>query len=391
VLIGRGRKDKTSAGLCERLARLEAVGARLDVTDSDGQTHRVGDGPPRARVQLRTAPARDALLAGDSLGLAEAYLRGDVEVEGELVEALEVTRTLELRSGRARRLARALRLLATPWRRRDRAALSAHYDHPVGFFLPWLGRWRCYSHGLYARGDEPLDAAIERKLAAAWDALGLEPGMRVLDVGGGWGAFVEYAGLRGARVHAVTLSREQHRFVEALIAKEGLPCTSELVHFRDLAPGRRFDAAVFMGSFEHNPGYERVVARLGDLLAPRARVWADFCAQRTDFAFGAFMARYIWPGPTSYVDPSGLARAFQRGGWNLHALRDDTRSYARTVRDWAERFESAQPALEAEFPRERVRAFRLYLRGSELFLARNRTQAYHLVAGPDAAALGGAS
>jgi cyclopropane fatty-acyl-phospholipid synthase-like methyltransferase len=87
------------------------------------------------------------------------------------------------------------------------------------------------------------------------------------------------------------------------------------------------------------------------------------------------------------VDPSRLTRAFQRGGWNLHALHDDTRSYAHTVRAWAERFERAQPALEAELPREQVRAFRLYLRGSELFLGTNRTQAYHLVAGPDAAPL----
>lgn len=375
----------------ELLSELERAGARLAVVRPDGRTHRTGAAPERARVHLLAEPACAALLAGDSLALAEAYLRGAIEVEGDLGEALAIAERIDLRARPGRRLLQAVQLAATPWRRRDRAALAAHYDHPPGFFLPWLGRWRCYSHGLYRSGDEPLDAAIERKLAAAWSALGLEPGMRVLDVGGGWGAFVEYAGRRGAQVHAVTLSRAQHRFVEGLIVKQGLPCTSELVHLRDLAAGRRFDAAVFMGSFEHNPGYERVVAKLASLLTPRARVWADFCAQRTDFAFGAFMGRYIWPGPTAYVDPARLARAFQRGGWNLHALADDTRSYAHTVRAWAERFDAAQTALEAEHPRELVRAFRLYLRGSERFLASNRTQAYHLVAGRDAAPLAAGS
>jgi cyclopropane fatty-acyl-phospholipid synthase-like methyltransferase len=84
------------------------------------------------------------------------------------------------------------------------------------------------------------------------------------------------------------------------------------------------------------------------------------------------------------VDVPKLTRAFEAEGFNLHELVDDTRSYACTVRDWSQAFERERPGLEAGFGREPVRAFHLFLRASEYFLATNRTQAYHLVAGLDA-------
>ncbi len=369
--------------LVARLERLAAVDAGVTLVLPDGTPVGVGDSPKVARVVFHDAAALDALVQGEHLALAEAYLEGRIDIDGSLLEVMKVTEQLTLDSGPIERARLLLRLLVRNRLAYDRESIAFHYDRPPEFFLPWLDRWRCYSHGLYARLDEPIDAAIARKMQAAIDALGLRPGMDVLDMGGGWGCFVEYAGRQGIRVHSITISEQQHRFVQDLIRRHALPCTSALVNLWVYRPPQAFDGAVFMGTFEHNPEYDRVVGILGRHLRPGARVWADFCAQRTDFTFGRFMKKYIWPGPIRYVDPAALVGAFLRGGFNVHELRDDTLHYACTIRDWGDAMEAHRSELAARFGEPAVRAFLLFLRGSLHFLQTNRTQAYHLVAGRD--------
>src|SRR5262249_43405062 len=128
-------------------------------------------------------------------------------------------------------------------RRYDRASIAFHYDRPPEFFLSWLGPARCYTHGFYAGPGDTLAAAGARKLDYAIDALGLRAGSRVLDVGCGWGSFLEHAGARGIAVHGLTISREQHVYVSDRIRKQRLPCTVELVDFHDFRPAGPFDAA----------------------------------------------------------------------------------------------------------------------------------------------------
>lgn len=369
-------------GRLERLLRaIEPEAPRIELELPEGEVRCLGRAPARARVVLHDAGALDALLDRDALRLGEAHLDGRVAVEGDLREALRVVFHLSMEARWRDRLALWLRLRLRDRIAADRESIAFHYDRPAGFFLPWLGSHRCYSHGLYEHEGEGLDTAMERKLRTAVERLGLEPGMDVLDMGGGWGCFVEYAGLRGIRVHAITISREQYRLTRELIESRALPCRVELVDFWEFRPGRTFDAAVFMGTLEHNPEYGRVFERLGGWLAPGARVWADFCAQRRDTAIGPFLKRHLWPGPVRYVDAGRLVREIGRCGFNVHELVDDTLSYAWTVRDWGDALERESKALSECFGERAVRAFLLFLRGSELFLTRNETQAYHLVAG----------
>ena len=194
-------------------------------------------------------------------------------------------------------------------------------------------------------------------------------------------------GLQGIRVHTITISREQYQFVDDLIRRKQLPCTIEFVDFLDYRPARRFDGAVFMGTLEHVPDTWRAVRFLSEHLAPGAAVYADFCAQRESFLLGSFMRRYLWPGVTRYVSAQDLVAQLVRAGFNIHRLADDTRSYACTVRDWAQRLEAARTDLAAEFGEPSVRAFLLFLWGSLHYLDRNQTQAYHLVAAPTPAPL----
>ena len=388
---GASRKDHPAhgAGVLRAFAgRLDAAGANLTLRGESGQEIAVGADPCRAIVVFHSAGALAALATENHLALAEAYLRGEIDIEGDLLEVMKVTETLVLEQGWFGRLRLAARLWLRNRAEYDRESAAFHYDRPPEFFLPWLGRSRCYSHGLFVGEDESLDEAMERKMGTAVERLGLRPGMDVLDMGGGWGCFVEYAGLRGIHVHAITISEAQHRFVRALIEEKQLPCSVELVNFREYRPVRRFDAAVFMGTFEHNPEYGLAAEFLRQNLVPGARVWADFCAQRVDFTIGRFMKKYIWPGPTRYVNPYRLMEAFVRAGFNVHEMRDDTRSYELTTRRWGDLLEARRKDLAARFGEESVRAFLLFLRGSTLFLARNRTQAYHVVMGLEPAPLG---
>jgi cyclopropane-fatty-acyl-phospholipid synthase len=285
------------------------------------------------------------------------------------------------------RLRLALELLLRNRIAYDRESIAFHYDRPPEFFLPWLDRWRSYSHGFYASPRDSLTEAQERKLRFALEALRVEPGMHVFDMGTGWGCFLEYAGRRGISVHGITISRRQHEFVGDLIQKEKLPCTVELVNLFEYRPARRFDGAVFMGTFEHVPEYRRAARFLAEHLVPEARVYADFCAVRSGFVLGAFMKKHIWPGAIRYVDTVRLVRELMRFGFNVHELADDTLSYACTVRDWGDALEARRCELSERWGEEGMRAFLLFLRGSYYFLSTNKIQAYHLVASHAPAAL----
>jgi cyclopropane-fatty-acyl-phospholipid synthase len=361
------------------LGELEAAGARLALVLPDGGRIVLGSAPPAAEVRLRSPRPLAALARRDALALAEAFLDEEVEVAGDLLEALKLAFLLELEPSAGRRLLQAARL-RLPRRRWNRASVAFHYDRPVEFFLPWLERWRSYSHGFYESAGDDAAEAQARKLEFALRALEPKPDHEVLDVGVGWGAFLEYAGLRGIRVHGLTLSAEQHRFVSELIRARRLPCRVSLVDFFDFRPERPLAGAVFMGSLEHLIDYPRVARFLARHLLPGARVYADFCAQRERFQVGAFLERHIWPGAARYVDLPALTAALLRAGLGVRELGEDTRSYGYTVRDWADALEREAEGLAQRFGARPVRAFRLFLRASQLFFEADRTQAYHLVA-----------
>jgi cyclopropane-fatty-acyl-phospholipid synthase len=330
---------------------------------------------------FKTSAAVSALARGDHLALAEAFLAGDVEIAGDVRQARFVTDHLDM--GKRSRLREALNWLRflLDRRRFDQSSIAAHYDRPPDFFLQWLDPSRSYTHGFYAQPTDDLATAQRRKLQFAIDALGLAAGMAVLDVGCGWGSFLEHAGRQGIRVHGITLSRAQHAFVSDRIRTEHLPCTVELVDFFDYRPPQPFDGAVFMGSLAHIPDYRYVARFCAAHLRPTARVYADFVTTREGRLAGAFLRKYIFPGITGYVELGPLVSAMTYEGFNVAEVADDTLSCAWTVRDWALALQRSEKPLAERHGELPIRAFVLYLWSSHHFLAANRTQAYHVVAG----------
>ncbi len=360
---------------------LAEAGANLTLENESEVLHRVGPDPERTRVVFHEDEALCALERQDLLGVAEAYLHGAIDVEGDFREVIRLTEVIAPDPSLYERLRFAAQLLLRDRRSLQRESVAFHYDRPPEFFLPWFERWRSYSHGLYASEDDLPEEAQARKFERAIETLGLEPGMRVLDMGCGWGSFLEFAGLRGIEVHGITLSEEQRRFVEGLIRERSLPCCVERIDLLDFEPAMPFDGAVFMGTFEHFTDYAYAARFLATHLRDDGRLWADFCSERSGFQVGAFLGRYIFPGTARYVNVPKLLEALVAQGFNVHELVDDTISYAWTCRDWADALEREEKALAERFGEESVRAFRVFLRASEAFLETNRTQAYHLVAG----------
>ncbi len=348
---------------------------------------RVGPDPDRTRVVFRDAGALEALLAGHHMALAEAYLHERIDVAGSFEDVIQITDHLAYES--PTRLDEWIWWLRFLLDRRglDQRSIAHHYDRPPDFFLAWLDRTRSYTHGFYASADEDLSAAQLRKFQYAIDALGLEPGMEVFDMGCGWGAFLEFAGAQGIRVQGITLSQDQHGFVSERIRALQLPCKVERVDFLDYRPGRSFDGAVFMGSLEHLPDYRHMGRFLGEHLRPPAGLYCDFVTSKMGRLGGAFMTKYIFPGVSNYVDVPGLVRTLLRAGLSVSELADDTLSCAFTVRDWARNLEREHEALARRHGELPVRAFLLYLWSSYHFLVSNRTQAYHLVASREPLAL----
>ena len=213
-------------------------------------------------------------------------------------------------------------------------------------------------------------------------ALGLRPGMRVLDMGAGWGCFVEYAGRQGIRVEAITISHEQHRFVAELIARERLPCTVTLVDLFAYHPAEPFDGAVFMGTLEHVPEVRargrlprappravgpRVRRLLRPALAiPHGRVPAEVHLAGTD---RLRRPRAAWCAPSPAPASTSTTSATTRSATHTPSATGRAAS-RRTATRW--RRSSA---------RRRCGRSCVYLWASHHFLATNRTQAYHLVAG----------
>jgi cyclopropane-fatty-acyl-phospholipid synthase len=242
-----------------------------------------------------------------------------------------------------------------------------------------LGRYRCYSHGIFERDDEPLDVAIERKLDFALAAVGAQRGHRILDVGAGWGAMTEYAGRRGIRVTSLTISGPSERFVRRLVADHGLPCRVVRESLYAYEPNEKFDAILSLGATEHLPDYAATLATYQRLLKPGGKVYVDASSARRRPPLRAFMLRGIVPGRGSPLCLHEFLRATARTPFELQAIHNDRTNYSLTCRRWAENLERSRAEIVAQFGQARFRRFQIYLWGCVDGFTRDVLGAYRLV------------
>lgn len=358
---------------------LERAGVPCEVRFASGEVVRCGSGAPAFRVVLHSdRPLRAGL---DELALGRAYVEGEVDVEGDFLALLEVRRALTDRA-RLLPLLRFLgKLFVEPATRMNRQAIASHYGYGDDFYHTFIDRrWRYYSHGLFHAETETLEEASEHKLESMWNALELRPGMRLLDIGAGWGGTAEYCGARGVHVTSLTLAEDSHRYLTRLYADKGLPGEVLRGDFLEHRPERPYDAIVIYGVIEHIPTYRRFSSRAWECLPPGGRLYMDASASKEKYLMSAFTRGYIWHGTHTFLCLQDVVQELLWHGWEVMEVKNESRDYELTMRHWAERLDAAREEVAARWGEQVYRAFRVYLWGGCHAFHVDRLQAYHLVA-----------
>jgi cyclopropane-fatty-acyl-phospholipid synthase len=345
----------------------------------DAPAHSFGPAEPAFVITVADRLGAKALASLDQFQIAVAYLKGWLDIDGDVMAALKM-RTFFPDFHPLAWFGRFAPALLRGGSEHDRRSISAHYDEDSEFFLTFLDeRHRCYTQGVFARDDEPLEDAMTRKMDLALDAIGVKPGDRVLEIGGGWGAFVEYAGRRGVEVTTLTLSSESERYLRDLIERENLPATVVREHFLRYASDQRYDAIVNMGVTEHLPDYKSTLRQYRDLLKPGGTVYLDALAARAKYDVSTFMSRYIYPGRQSPLLLHEYLRHVAKSPFELIRVEDDRHNYHLTCKAWAQRLDAARDEVTRRWGEPMYRRFRLFLWGSAASFDAGAIQAYRWV------------
>ena len=359
----------------------------------DGTTCGPSDAPGSVRV-VSPAALRRLLWAPGQLGLARAYVAGELDLEGDLfvlLGALREAAPADLRFGAkvvpaVARAAARLGALGPPPEpppeehrprgrrhslRRDARSIGHHYDVSGDFYRIVLGPSMTYSCARFVDRHTTLAEAQEAKHELICRKLGLHElsDARLLDVGCGWGSLALHAASRhGARVVGVTISAEQRAAARERVRAAGLADRVEirLQDYRTLA-GETFDAISSVGMFEH-VGSERAAeyfATLYGLLAPRGRLLNHAISAAGGSRLGgrSFMARYVFPDG-ELVDVGDVVLGMERAGFEVRDVESLREHYARTLRAWVANLEADWERAVALAGMARARVWRLYMAAS---------------------------
>jgi cyclopropane-fatty-acyl-phospholipid synthase len=361
---------------------------RVGASDSAAQES------PFALVFRNPEVVCSAVLGRDPLRLAEAYFRGDLDIEGDFFAALELKdhlQALQLSVGeQIGAAATALRLRAMNADRRhariqwapshgravkahskaeNRDAIHFHYDVSNEFYSLWLDRAMVYSCAYFEDPGVSLDAAQVAKLEHICRKLSLRPGESFLDIGCGWGALVIHAAQRyGVRAHGVTLSPQQLKVAQERIAQAGLTdrVSVELRDYRDLQGESVYDKVASVGMFEHVgiknlPVYFSTVQRL---LKPHGLFLNHGITHDSDgwqkSMSTDFINRYVFPdGELDNI--SNIQHAMERAKFEIADVEALRPHYALTLRHWVARLEANHARALEHVNEATYRVWRLYM------------------------------
>ena len=353
-----------------------------------GQQLGAADAPVKLSFSSWRSIAR--LKAGQIGALAEDYVEGKLQLEGAMRDVMRaVTRLLPgnpMQSDTrwwASWLYRA-KSLAAHTRTRDAAQIQFHYDVSDAFYALWLDPRRVYSCAYYRDTDMSVAQAQEAKLDHICRKLMLQPGDRFLDIGAGWGGLLLWAAEHyGVDATGITLSKNQHAHVQALIQEKGLGqrVRMELRDYRELPEGLLFDKISSVGMVEHvgqanMDAYFSTIKRLlapGGLLLNHGITAGGLENRQLGAGMGDFIEKYIFPGG-ELLHVSAVLEHLARSGLEMVDTENLRPHYARTLWDWSDALEAKLDAARSVLAKDgganraekTLRAYRLYLAGSAM-------------------------
>ena len=349
-------------------------------------------GPAGAAVRLSFSDwsSLATMAAGKIGGMAEDFVENRLMLEGRMRELMAVAANLLPGTPgssdthwwtQALRRAKSVTAHSTG---RDAAQIQFHYDVSDDFYALWLDPRRVYSCAYYRDAGMTLAQAQEAKLDLICRKLALKPGERFLDIGAGWGALLLWASEHyGVDATGITLSKNQHAHVQALIKSRGLEgrVRMELLDYRNMDASRTFDKIASVGMFEHvghanMPAYFKKVCSLlkpGGLVLNHGITAGGPDHGQLGAGMGDFIEKYIFPGG-ELLHVSQVLRDMALGGLEMVDTENLRPHYARTLWAWSDaleaQLEAAQRVLASTSDAARsgkiLRAYRLYLAGSAM-------------------------
>lgn len=352
--------------------RIGAVETPFSIELPDGEKRTVGEGKTHFEVSLRTSRAVKAVSSLDEANIAEAYLQGDIDLDGDMISPFALRSSLDDRHPMVAAW-RFIQPLIFGQVFTNKAAIKSHYDLDANLFLSFLDpELPAYSQGIYHSDNESLKHALKRKFEYTSEMCELKQSSRILEIGPGWGAFASHALPLGVNFTGLTISEVSKSFINEKLSEYRDSFNILLQDFLDYEPDEKFDSIVIMGVIEHLPNYERVLKKFDYLLKPGGLIFLDGSAARKKYELSTFMVRYIYPGNHSFLVLDDFINKVAKTNFEVLEIQNDRHSYFLTFKQWAENLEKNKENVIRQFGDFEYRRFRLYLWGATYeFLSRN--------------------
>lgn len=330
-----------------------------------GKTYHIGNGNPTFIVNLKEDIGAKELLTSTSLALGEAYMKGNLEIEGDLFQALDnflgQMGKFSTDHSKLKKL-----IFSSQSKKNQEKEVTSHYDIGNEFYSLWLDDTMSYSCGYFKTEEDALYEAQCNKVERILKKLDLKKDMTLLDIGCGWGyLLIRAAKEYGVRGVGITLSKEQKKKFDERIAEEGLTgiVSAELMDYRDLEScGRTFDRVVSVGMLEHvgREHYDLFVKNAEAVLNPGGVFLLHFISALKEHPGDPWIKKYIFPGG---VVPSlrEMIHTLSEHGFYTLDVESLRRHYYKTLRHWDENFNEHRSEIEESMGIEFTRMWDLYL------------------------------
>lgn len=330
-----------------------------------GKEYKIGEGAPTFTVNFHKSIPLSDLMTSTSLALGEAYMNGDIEIEGDLYHALD---NFLGQMGKFSTDTKVLKKLifSSTSKKNQAQEVRSHYDLGNDFYKLWLDETMSYSCGYFRHEGDTLYQAQVNKVDYILEKLYLQEGMSLLDIGCGWG-FLLIEAAKKYKVHGtgITLSTEQYREARRKVTELGLEelVTIELMDYRDLPKTRKkYDRVVSVGMVEHvgRDNYQQFMDCVSQVMKPGGLFLLHFISALKEHPGDPWIKKYIFPGGTVPSLREMLACSAED---NFHTLDIENLRlhYNKTLLLWSENYRKHLDEIREQFGEQFTRMWDLYL------------------------------